>query len=460
MQVVGRVLNVAFGVVVAVLLSRELGTAGFGQWSTLLAVVALAGPIADFGFAQVAVREGAARPQDAPQVIGGLLAARTALAVVTTALAMLAVALLAADDDMLLAGLLLCGTLLLSGPSALSAAFQLHVRNDLAVAAMTANSVAWTAAVLVIALGDGGLVPFAAAFLGAAVLSTALTVVWALRLQRVAFVDVAQTARRMARVGLPLMLAGLLVLAYSRVDQILVYEIAGEREAGLYAIAFRVQEQAHLLPVSVATTLFPLIVAGMASDVPRARRIIQQALDVLALGAFGALAVAIPLGRPLLSWLFGAQYADAGPALAVLMGAFVVMCVGYLAGTLVLPLGLQRRYLAYAAAGLVVNVALNLALLPSQGFMAAAWVTLATEAVVVGLIVRDVIARMGWRPSVDRPARALAAGAATGLLLAALRGADAPIGVLVAVAVVTYPAAALAARAVDVAALRTLVGRG
>ena len=39
----------------------------------------------------------------------------------------------------------------------------------------------------------------------------------------------------------------------------------------------------------------------------------------------------------------------------------------------------QRRFMFNAMAGLVINLGLNLILLPRYGFIAAAWVTLVTE---------------------------------------------------------------------------------
>jgi O-antigen/teichoic acid export membrane protein len=138
------------------------------------------------------------------------------------------------------------------------------------------------------------------------------------------------------------------------------------------------------------------------------------------------------------------------------MAAFVVICFGYLSGNMVVVLGLQRKYLRYALFGLIFNVALNVALLPPVGFMAAAWVTLATEVLVVGLGWRAVLRELRFRPRLDRVWRALLATAAmTGLLLV-LRVLDASAVVLIAAALVSYPLLALASRAVTLDELREL----
>ncbi len=138
------------------------------------------------------------------------------------------------------------------------------------------------------------------------------------------------------------------------------------------------------------------------------------------------------------------------------MGAFVLICFGYLSGNLVVVLGLQRRFLRYALLGLFFNVGLNLLLLPRYGFVAAAWITLATELVVVGLTWRAVLGELQFRPRLDRVWRATLATAAMTILLLGLRALDASAVVLLLGAAVSYPLLALASRAISIDELREL----
>ncbi len=106
---------------------------------------------------------------------------------------------------------------------------------------------------------------------------------------------------------------------------------------------------------------------------------------------------------------------------------------------MVVVLGLQRRYLLYALFGLFFNVALNLVLLPPYGFIAAAWITLATELLVVGLGWRAVLGELHFRPQTGRIWRAAAATVAMTLVLFGLRALGAPAEVLIAAAARQLP---------------------
>ena len=69
-QLVGRFGNLALGIVVTALLARTLGDAGFGVWSTLLAISSLLGVIGNMGLEQVALRCAVAEPGREPQWLG------------------------------------------------------------------------------------------------------------------------------------------------------------------------------------------------------------------------------------------------------------------------------------------------------------------------------------------------------------------------------------------------------
>jgi O-antigen/teichoic acid export membrane protein len=350
---------------------------------------------------------------------------------------------------MLVAGLLLSATIAVSVPSALQMVFQLQVRNHVTIALLTLNSVLWAAAVVVVDAKDGGIVALSAAFLGVSVVTNVLQGLLGVRAMPVRARGSRPLWRPLITLGAPLALSGLLVNAYGRIDQVIVFRAAGADEAGLYGAVYRVLEQAHFIPLSLNATMFPMVAAAWAVDRARARRLLQLGADYMAVGSVGMLAFVIVCARPSVELIFGDGFSDAAPALPILMGAFVAISFGYLGGQGVLILGLQRLAVTAAAIGLVVNVVLNLLLVPPYGFLAAAWVTLVTEVLVNGWIIVRVMQGMEMRPHVGRFVRILSCGVALSLALWALRSAGVPFGGLCAVAAVLYPALILALRALD-----------
>jgi O-antigen/teichoic acid export membrane protein len=456
-QVLGRALNLVPGIVVTVLLTRALGDDGFGSWSTALAIVQIATPFGDFGLEQVAVRKAAAARHEERHWIGALITLRLAFALPVAIVTAIAQLVIADNSEMAAAGLLLTGTLLLAPFSMTRVAFQTRVRNDLTILVLTVNSVLWTAAVVAIAASGGGMVWFAAAFLASALASIGLGVWLGSRLSRPRLRGSRALWRELARIGVPIGVAGLVVTAYVKLDQVMLFSLAGAEDAGLYGAVYRFLDQAQFLPAALMTTLFPIMASSWPADPERVRRIGRLIADYLAIVSLPALGFTIVASEPVVRLLFGEDFLRAADALPILMGAFVVICFGYLAGNLVVVLELQRVFLRNALIALVFNVVLNLILIPPYGFVAAAWVTLATEVLVTALTLSAVLRRLELRLRLRRMLLATLAAALMTGAVAGLQALGAPLGVLLAAAAVTYPAAVLLVGAVRPAEVRQLL---
>jgi O-antigen/teichoic acid export membrane protein len=459
-QMVLRALNLVLGVGVTLLLVRTLGTEGFGRWSVLLAVFGFVSYFGSLGLAQVTVERAAADPDSAPHWFGALVTLRLALMGPVTLLS-LAVCLAISDDaTMRVAAALVCAELPLSVLSALKVVFQLQVRNVVVTAIEVGNGILWAAAVGAVSLLDGGLVAIAAAFLVVSTISNVAYIVFALRASPVRFRGSRSFWPALVRQGLPVGIGGLLTLGYGYIDQVIVFEVAGVRDAGLYGAVYRIYERIQFLPAAIMTTLFPLFVAARDTDPERVRRLFRTTVDYLMLTSLPALAITLAGAEPITRLLFGEDFVDAAPALPLLMATFVVVSLGYLTGYLIVAYDLQRRFLAIAIGALAFNVATNLALVPTYGFMAAAWLTLATEIIVMSLSMWIVCGRIGIVPGGDHLGRIVVASAATWLGAWGLNQAGAPTLVWVAAGGALYAALVVALGAVRLEELRNLTRRG
>jgi O-antigen/teichoic acid export membrane protein len=461
MQVVVRVLNLGLGVVVTGLLVRALGSTRYGQWSTLLVVVSLLGYFATFGMEEAALREAARAPEDEFEWLGAIMALRLILLGPLLAVSVLAVFLLHQSEQMLIAGLVLVSAMPFGGVGTLAILFKLRVDNRVPMIEMTVRSLLWGAAVLIVYLEHGTLIELAIAMVATGLISHSIQAVLALRL--VGRWPRPSRARlpALVRVGVPLGISGMLTIAYGRIDQVIVFTVAGAKQAGLYAAVYTVLERAHFVPQSILTTLNPVLAASWPSDRERLLRAARQAAELLAIASLGGLAFAIAAAGPVVHLIFGPSFAQAAPALPVLGAAFVMISYGYLNDVMLATLGHVRKRMTIALTALVVNVAANLALVPVFGFMAAAWITLATETLIVVLAavrVRHVLG-LPLIPRTGRVGRTFLAAAVLAGALGAVRVAGGGLPILIATACVLYPALLLALRAVAVADVRLVLRR-
>jgi O-antigen/teichoic acid export membrane protein len=457
-QIVGRFANLVLGMFVTVVVVRSLGDEGFGEWSGVLAVVGLTGALCDLGLTQVAVKRATEDTAGEAAWLGALVQLRLVLSIPAFLVSIGVIALISANRTMFVVGAVLSLTLLLSALTALSAIFQLRVRNDLRMLVLTLQSVVWAIAVLIVFNRGAGPVALALGFLAAAVISALAQLALTTRHGRITFRGARSRWGEMTRVGVPIAIGSVLILGYGRVDQILVLVLSNATEAGLYSSVYRIFDQAQFVAVSVMTTVFPLLTASFAADTARFRQILQATVELMITVSAGGFAFTLAYSKSFVILLFGHDFAAAADALPILVGTLGVVSLGYVVGNLVILTERQRTFVVIALGGLVFNVVLNVALIPRYGFVAAAWVTLATEIFVLSLSWLAVRSRLPARPSLGRIPRVLAAATALLGILVLCRALSVDVGVGIAVTAIAYPLLLLAARAVSPAELRLVRG--
>jgi O-antigen/teichoic acid export membrane protein len=460
LQVVIRIGNLALGVLVTALVVRSLGKVGYGQWSTIFIVLTLVGYLANFGMETVALREAARDPEHEHEWIGAVMLLRMIVLGPVIVLSVIAIVVLQESRQMLIAGLILILTMPFSGVGALQLVFQLRVKNLVPMLVLTLRSVLWGVAVVVIYFQHYDMIALAIALTVTNAIGSVVQAVAAVRASDVMPRPSRTRLAALVRSSVPIGISGVLIIAYARLDQVIVFTIAGSGPAGLYGSVYNVVDQSHFVPGAILTTLAPVMAAAWPADRARLLRTARLTGELMAITSFGALAFAVVAASQLVRLFFGPEFLPAAPALPVLGGAFVFICFDYLNGNLLVVLGKQWQFVQISVAALVVNVIGNLALVPSAGFMGAAWMTLVTEVVVFAaslwLVLRTLELPLPGAGRIWRTA--LAAGLLASMLFG-LRQAGASLAVLVVAACAGYPTLLFGLRAVGMDDLRVIIRR-
>jgi O-antigen/teichoic acid export membrane protein len=199
---------------------------------------------------------------------------------------------------------------------------------------------------------------------------------------------------------------------YFRIDTLLLALLRSSEEVGLYGAAYKFIELAQFAVAAVSVSLFPPLAGFVAQRDPRARELVQKAFDVLlAGGVLGTIAM-LAFPTEIITYTAGPEYEDAVPALQLLAPYVLLAAVLAALWPVLLAAQHDRTLLATSLGVLVLNVALNLALIPEYGYKAAAVVSVVSEASVlvpIALAVRRVglLPDLGYAPPVAVAAAAL-----------------------------------------------------
>lgn len=252
-------------------------------------------------------------------------------------------------------------------------------------------------------------------------------------------------ALRTARRASPLVLSSLLGLVVFNLDLILLRFTRGAETAGYYAAAYAI---ASLL-LNLGVTFYASVLPGLSRlrEDATAFRELYVGASVLIFALLAPFVVGgVILARPLVHLVFGAAYAPSASPLVPLLIAAGLTLSRFVPLASVVALGRRREALWINGSGAIVNVVLNLILIPRFGMLGAAWAAVVTD--LVRLSVALMLARRSGMSLAYIKRLARPAVAVTMMGLVAWLGREWPVLLTVALGGVTYLAALLALRVV------------
>jgi O-antigen/teichoic acid export membrane protein len=161
-----------------------------------------------------------------------------------------------------------------------------------------------------------------------------------------------------------------------RVDVLIVNALSGSAAAGLYAVAASLAEIVWYVGRSVESVILPRIARADAREAPQ---ISTTALRVTVAGSTAAAVGIAIVASPLLHALLPA-FLPSLTALWILLPAAVLSGLYIVAASDLRGRGRPGRVAAISLVGLVVNIALNIVLVPALGYVGAAIASLVTYA--------------------------------------------------------------------------------
>jgi O-antigen/teichoic acid export membrane protein len=170
----------------------------------------------------------------------------------------------------------------------------------------------------------------------------------------------------------PLILVSLAVTIHMRIDQIMIKEMLGDYEVGIYSVGFRLSELWYFLPVLITSSIFPAIINAKKNSEALYLQRLQRLYKLM---VWSAIAIAVPitlLSDWLIVLLYGEAYQVAGTVLAIHIWTVVFVFIGISGSKWMLIENIQYYANYFVIIGLSVNVISNLILIPVYGVVGAA----------------------------------------------------------------------------------------
>jgi O-antigen/teichoic acid export membrane protein len=167
----------------------------------------------------------------------------------------------------------------------------------------------------------------------------------------------------MFRYGLKAYVAAMLAFLVLRFDMLMVNRMAGTSAAGIYSMAVQIGDVMYLLPVSIGTVMFPQISAMTTGQWKFTKR---TALVTALLMGLSCLSVWF-IGPAFIAAAYGVEFRESAVALRWLLPGIWALGVNTIYMNYFAGIGMPLITVISPAIALLVNLSLNLVLIPRMG---------------------------------------------------------------------------------------------
>ncbi len=174
----------------------------------------------------------------------------------------------------------------------------------------------------------------------------------------------------------PYAILALLMMVYAKIDTVLLKELHpnGNSEVGIYAAGYRLLDALNMIAVLFSGILYPIF----------ARMIkLKEDLNSLVRLSFSLLVIpSVFFSTEIMSLLYDQHIEESAMVFRVLILSFISISNSYIFGTLLTANGSIRLLNTFALTGVILNMILNLVLIPSYGSLGSAYASLSTTLII------------------------------------------------------------------------------
>lgn len=378
------------GLVSTGLLTRKLGVMAYGQFVLITSVFLLLDALGDMGMRIIGIREASNEEGQRRRIWWAkVFWVRLLMAILATVLGLVWIWTTKIWMDMRWeATLALAMTLFTSVAASMEMVFQGKMRMDL----KTTVDIAFPCLFLVYLMFFPNEIGLAAVFIGY-LTARIISLVWGGWLIReigekelfglIRKIDL-KGWRQLIKMSWPLGVYLLIFTGYDRaIDSLLIGKLLGPAEVAWYGLAYKIYGNIQQPAYFLVANIFPLL----SSKIEQKKKLFLNSLAILSAGSLIVIIFLWFWSDWLIYLIAGQGFQPSILALKILGIAVFFSYMGQLFGFSLVSRGGQKEILVIGLVNLVVNISLNLWLIPKIGIYGAAITTAITEAVSAGLMI-------------------------------------------------------------------------
>ena len=177
----------------------------------------------------------------------------------------------------------------------------------------------------------------------------------------------------------PLIFGGMLTSIYMKIDQVMIKELIGTEEVGVYAVAIKLTELCYILPGVITSSLLPAIINSKKINENLYIKRLQSLYGFLLFIAIFISLIMNFFSEFIIKIFFGNEYLSSIQILKIYAWNSIFVFIGIVSSKWLIIENLQVYLTINVFFGAIINVILNYLLIDKIGLVGAAWASLISQ---------------------------------------------------------------------------------
>lgn len=368
-----KIIRMGIGVFVLILLARYLGPEQYGLLNYAQALIALFAALSGLGLYGIVVRD-LVKYDDKNLLLGTAFGLKILSAIFAYALLVLLIYILRPDDELSKYIVIILGlSLLFNTSDIIKFWFEANVQSKYTVIVENSVFVVISILKLLMIYYKFSLLSFVYIFtLEAFLVALFLFIIYIKRTILSKWKFNKTRAKELLKDSWPLIISSIAWIIYTRIDQIMIGQMLGDKEVGLYSAAIRLSDIANFIPTMIAFSIIPTIIKLRDEN----RKLYEKKFQdiyyvVISLMIILAIFVSF-FSNEIIHILYGAEYIKSSNVLQIQFWIIIFTSLAAISGKYLINDGLQKITMNRHIIGVFLNIPLNYFMIPIYGIEGAA----------------------------------------------------------------------------------------
>ena len=376
-----KILRMVVGLFVGIWVARYLGPEKFGLLSYAQSFVGLFGVIATLGLDGILVREIVKYPEEENKILGTAFVLKLLGAMVTLLVLYIAIHFTSNSSYTNTLIFIIASAVIFQAFNVIDMYFQAKVMSKYIVFANSFSLLTSSIVKILLILNEASLIYFAYVVVFDSIVMALGYIYFFIKNSRFKIQDLKfnkSIAINLLKDSWPLIIAGLGYVVYSKIDQLMLFNYTSAQSVGFYIISVNFINIFIFIPTILVNSLFPHFTKIYNKNSSKFYQEILIFYRYIVFFSFFVIIVMYMLGSNLILFLYGPNYEMSSKIMFLVSISFLFESLATINGRYIWIHNLQIISLYRTLFGALLNIILNMLLIPEFGIRGAIYATLIT----------------------------------------------------------------------------------